>query len=64
MICENQICSSCKTGKESYELDKHSEACPYIGCWKDGKCSFYVPLEMPSQTGASIKTVTEKFKKL
>lgn len=42
---KNQICPTCKTGKESYELDNHSYACPYISCLKDGKCSFYEPLE-------------------
>lgn len=39
-----QICPKCKTGKESYERDKHSTACPYILCWKDGECQYYVPL--------------------
>lgn len=39
-----QICCGCKTGKESFTLDKHSEACPHIGSWKNGKCSFYKPL--------------------
>lgn len=34
MIWKKQICPRCKTGKDSYELDKRSEACPYIGCWK------------------------------
>ena len=39
MIWKKQICPRCKTGKDSYELDKRSEACPYISCWKNGKCS-------------------------
>ena len=39
-----QICPGCKIGKESFELDKHSDACPYICCCKNGKCSFYEPL--------------------
>lgn len=39
-----QICSGCKIGQESFALDKHSETCPHIGCWKNGKCSFYEPL--------------------
>ena len=50
MIWKKQICPRCKTGKDSYELDKRSEACPYIGCWKNGKCSFYEPLENPSES--------------
>ena len=49
MIWEKQICPRCKTGKDSYELDKRSEACPYISCWKNGKCAFYEPLEKPKK---------------
>ena len=50
-FCKRQICPKCKTGKESYNLDIHSDACPYIGCYKNGKCRFYVPLEEPSKQG-------------
>ena len=49
MFWGKQICSNCKTGKESYELDNYSETCPYIGCWENGKCHFYVPLDNPSK---------------
>ena len=49
MIWKKQICPRCKTGKDSYELDKRSEACPYIGCWKNCICSFYDPLEKPKK---------------
>lgn len=51
MFWKKQICPRCKTGRDSYILDEHSESCPYIGCWKDGKCQFYVPLEKPSKPG-------------
>ena len=37
------LCPNCKTGRESYKLDRLSENCPYIECMKDGKCKFYVP---------------------
>ncbi len=40
---QEQICPKCRVGKESYERDKHSTACPYILCWKDGECQYYVP---------------------
>lgn len=53
MFWRKQICPRCKTGKESYDLDSHSEACPYIGCWKKGKCPFYVPLEKPKKAALS-----------
>ena len=46
-----KICPRCKTGKYTYDLDPKSEVCPYIGCWRRNKCSFYKPLEKPSKTG-------------
>lgn len=51
MFWKKQICSRCKTGRDSYILDEHSESCPYIGCLKDGKCQFYAPLEKLSKPG-------------
>ncbi len=47
MFWKKQLCPNCRTGKESYELDQHSESCPYIGYLKEGKCSFFVPFEGP-----------------
>lgn len=40
-----QLCSKCKIGLESYEIDKHSESCPYLSCWKNNKCGFYKPID-------------------
>ena len=51
LFFKRQICPRCKTGKYTYELDRHSEACPYIGCWKKGKCSFFEPLESTPKKG-------------
>lgn len=51
MLFKKQICPRCKTGKYTYDLDRHSEACPYIGCWKKGKCSFFEPLETTPKKG-------------
>lgn len=45
MFWKKKICTKCKVGKESYELDRNSDACPYIGCWKNNKCPFYMPLD-------------------
>ena len=42
---KNNLCPKCRIGKESYELDKHSAACPYIVCWKNGKCKYFSPLK-------------------
>ena len=44
MFFKKQICPRCKTGKYTYDLDPKSDVCPYIGCWKRNKCSFYKPL--------------------
>lgn len=51
MFWKKQICPKCKTGKDSYDLDKHSESCPYIGFWKDGKCQFFEPIKSTSKNG-------------
>ena len=49
------LCSSCKTGKESFELDRHSEMCPYISFYncKKKKCNYYIPLVKDKKTFAS-----------
>ncbi len=44
------LCSNCKTGKASYELDRHSEVCPHILNYKKNKCDFYKPLETEKKT--------------
>ena len=51
VFLKKQICPRCKTGKYTYDLDPKSEACPYIGCWKRNKCSFYKPLEKEPKKG-------------
>ena len=39
-----QMCEQCSVGKESYEIDEHSEVCPYFE-GRDGKvCNFFKPL--------------------
>ncbi len=42
---KQQLCTNCKVGKQSYEIDNHSEVCPYISCWKDDTCYYYEPIE-------------------
>lgn len=64
MLLKKQICPRCKTGKDSYELDQHSEFCPYIGCWKKGKCSFYVPLDPPNRNIQKKEKNLQKKKKI
>ena len=51
MFLKKQICPRCKTGKYTYDLDPKSETCPYIGCWRRNKCSFYKPLDKESKKG-------------
>ena len=56
VLQKKKMCSGCKTGMDSYTLDPHSEACPYIGCWENGRCQFFVPLEKPSKAIKNKKT--------
>lgn len=49
MFLKKQICPRCKTGKYTYDLDPKSETCPYIGCWRRNKCSFYKPFDKNSK---------------
>ena len=49
MFWKKQICPRCKTGKASFELDRHSVMCPHIGSWKNGKCHFFEPIEKSSK---------------
>ena len=44
-----QICPLCETGRKDYMLDKQSIFCSYIGCLKDGNCTYFVPLLMKSK---------------
>ena len=49
MFFKKQICPRCKTGKYTYDLDPKSDVCPYIGCWRRNKCSFYKPFDKNSK---------------
>ena len=51
MFLKKQTCPRCKTGKYTYDLDPKSDTCPYIGCWRRNKCSFYKPLEKGTKKG-------------
>ena len=39
-----KLCPICKTGLESYKLDPNSPVCPYIDCYKNGECTYFVPV--------------------
>lgn len=55
-----KLCPNCKTGKETYELDRHSEYCPYIGAYSKNKCRYYVPLK---QEKKGIMKLVEKIQR-
>ena len=40
-----QLCTNCKTGVDTYTLDKHSPVCPHLDCHNGKTCAMYVPLE-------------------
>ena len=48
---KRKLCPKCKTGKYTYELDRRSPVCPYIGCYSGKKCPMYVKLEKPQKGG-------------
>ena len=39
------LCSDCKTGRDSYVIDKNSDSCPYYACYTGTFCAYYEPLE-------------------
>ena len=39
-----QLCPNCKTGLESYLLDKQSPMCPYIHLHQSDGCTMYKEL--------------------
>ena len=39
------LCPDCKTGKQTYQIDKKSVMCPYIRCHNGKRCSMYVPIK-------------------
>ena len=39
------LCPECKTGQESYLIDKSSPTCPYLSCYNGYKCAYFVPLD-------------------
>ena len=53
----NNLCKYCKTGLDSYELDKTSAACPYLDCYTNGECGMYKPIKKQK---SSTKTSSNK----
>lgn len=35
------LCSHCKTGKDTYELDRRSPECPYLSFHNGDECCMY-----------------------
>ena len=48
---KRKLCSKCKMGKYTYELDKRSPECLYIGRHKGNYCPMYVKLVKPEKCG-------------
>lgn len=44
-----KLCPHCKTGKYTYELDRHSLECPYLACHNGRKCAMYEKLDEPKK---------------
>ena len=58
-MLKRKICSTCKTGKISYELDSTSPVCPYMEFYWDKQCPFY---EKDKEIGifAKIKSISDR----
>ena len=54
------LCPNCRTGKKTYDLDSHSECCPFIHSYHKNGCKFYVPLEQEKK--GIIKTIKKMFR--
>ena len=48
-MCRKKLCPHCKTGKYTYELDRHSPVCPYFYCHNGKKCAMYKKLNEPKK---------------
>lgn len=48
-MCRKKLCPHCKTGKYTYELDRHSPVCPYFYCHNGKKCAMYKKLDEPKK---------------
>lgn len=44
-----KLCSHCKTGKYTYDLDGRSAERPYLGCFNGKKCAMYKRLDKPEK---------------
>lgn len=48
---EMGLCSNCETGKNTYELDRHSPLCPYISFHNGKECSMYKEMKKEKNDG-------------
>ena len=46
---ENSLCSHCETGRQAYELDSHSAVCPFLNCYRKGKCTMFTEADKHSE---------------
>ena len=46
---KKELCSRCKTGRDSLLLDPRSDTCPYLGTHSGKKCGMYVKLKKPKK---------------
>lgn len=49
---KKKLCPKCEMGKYTYELDKRSPMCPYIGCYSKKKCPMFIKLKKSKKDGA------------
>lgn len=50
-VRKNQLCTHCKTGRITYELDNRSAVCPYLSCHNGKVCSMYREIDKAKKYG-------------
>ncbi len=55
---KKELCSRCKTGRDSLLLDPRSDTCPYLSTHTGKKCGMFVKLKKPKKHDSFIKKVT------
>ncbi len=65
-----KLCTTCETGAKMYLLDSRSAECPYLPCYSEDGCPYYVPFEAKGKPVEDkkqhnlIKKILKKFKVL
>lgn len=60
---KKELCSRCKTGRDSLLIDPRSDTCPYLGTHTGKKCGMFVKLKKPKHDRFITKIIQLIFNK-